>query len=48
MMMVILASILTVSIVGLVFSGQSWYTILHDDGGDGDVGIVGGLMAFVV
>ena len=26
-----------------MFSGQSWYTILHDDGGDGDVGIVGGL-----
>ena len=48
MMMVILASILTVSIVGLVFSGPSWYIILHEDGGDGDVDIVGGLRAFVV
>ena len=71
MMMVILASILTVSIVGLVFSrqswciqfsmmmvgmvmlillmaqGPSWYNILHNDGSDGDVGIVGRLRAFV-
>ena len=34
--------------VCLVFSGPSWYIILHEDGGDGDVDIVGGLRAFVV
>ena len=34
-------------LVLLVALGPSWYNILHNDGSDGDVGIVGSLRAFV-
>ena len=36
-----------VMLILLVASGPSWYNILHNDGSDGDVGIVGRLRAFV-
>ena len=36
-----------VMLILLVASGPSWYNILHNDGSDGDVGIVGRLRAIV-